>query len=281
MLWLGEVACHDVMRAGGKAANLSRLAARFPVPTGFCVTADVLAALRGDAAALPAALHDEIVAAYALLGQNTGQPKPGVAVRSSACDEDGGSASFAGQLETLLNIVGQDAVAGAVLLCYRSAFSPRVQRYRMAKGLSATGLRAAVLVQWLVPAEVSGVAFSRHPITGADTHVVINASFGLGESIVSGCVTPDAFIVTKGTFSVVERVLGDKDVMIVAAPEGTKEVPVPNDLRSVLCLDDARAAEVARLAAALEGAMGWAVDIEWAYHGAKLYLLQCRPVTTS
>lgn len=279
MLWLGETECHRVARVGGKAANLSKLASRFRVPPGFCVTAEELDGLSDTAVSLPEGIQRELAGAYEALGQRCGQASPGVAVRSSAIDEDGASASFAGQLETFLNIVSPEAVAEAVMRCYRSAFSARAMSYRHSKGSGKSAAGVAVLVQWLVPAQVSGVAFSNNPVTSDADEVLINGAWGLGESIVSGLVTPDSFAVRRADMALTDRTLGDKDTMTIAVPGGTRQSPVPSDMRGRLCLNDALATEVARLAVRLESVMGWPVDIEWALHGGDLYLLQCRPIT--
>ena len=205
---------------------------------------------------------------------------PAVAVRSSACEEDGESASFAGQLETFLNVTGVEDVAEAALRCYRSAFSARAIGYRRNKGSEAAPVRMAVLVQWLVPAQVAGVAFSMNPVTGDAGEVLINAAWGLGESIVSGTVNPDSFVVSKAGMALIESTLSDKDTMTVMVPGGTQHFSVPNELRRQLCLNDALTIEIAQLVVRLEDVMGWPVDIEWALHGNDLYLLQCRPITT-
>lgn len=279
IVWLGQPACHDVASVGGKAANLSRLAAQFRVPQGFCLTAEALGSHAPVDAPLSQLLLDQVAAAYKMLADKSGQPDPSVAVRSSACDEDGAASSFAGQHETYLNITGADAIADAVVRCHQSAFAPRVLEYRRRQGLPVDGVRLAVLVQRLVPADVSAVAFSRNPVTGDPDEIVINAAWGLGESIVGGTVTPDTYVVAKKGLTVAERVLGQKEQMTVSAPNGTKEVPVPRLLQAQFSLNDAKALEIARLVQALEETMGWPVDIECAFHGDELNLLQCRPIT--
>lgn len=274
ILWLGETECHDVARVGGKTANLSRLAAHYPVPAGFCLTADVF-----EGAALAGVPSEAVIAAYDELGARCGRPQPGVAVRSSALDEDGPDASFAGQFATFLNVSGAQGVVQAVKRCWQSALSERVQRYVRAHDLSPNSVRMAVLVQQLVPADVSAVAFSVNPVTGARDEVVINASWGLGESVVSGTVTPDTFVVRKADATVLSRDLSDKHRMTVPAAGGVEEVAVPRLLRRHPSLDEEQVVEVARLALDLEQRMGWPVDIECAYENGTLHLLQCRPVT--
>ena len=137
-----------------------------------------------------------------------------------------------------------------------------------------------MLVQQLVPADASAVVFSANPLTGSGDEVLINAGWGLGESVVSGTVTPDTYLIRKADLAVVSRDIADKRRMTVLAHEGTHEVPVPRPRQKAPSLDDGQAVELARLGVALESAMGWPVDIECAYRGRDLYLLQCRPITT-
>jgi pyruvate,water dikinase len=203
-----------------------------------------------------------------------------VAVRSSAVDEDGEETSFAGQYETFLNITGADAVANAVAACWRSAHSHRAGEYRRSQGMGTEPVRLAVLVQHLVPADVSAVVFSANPVTSARDEIVINASWGLGESIVGGTVTPDTYVVAKADLSVRSRRIAEKARMTVPAEGGTREVDVPRFLRAQPALTDAQAAEMAELAVRLEEATGRPVDVEAAFAGGSLHLLQCRPITT-
>ncbi|HEU0294764.1 MAG TPA: PEP/pyruvate-binding domain-containing protein, partial [Anaerolineales bacterium] len=168
----------------------------------------------------------------------------------------------------------------AVTRCWESARSERALEYRRQQGLSLERPQIAVLVQQLVPADVSAVVFSANPITGNRDEVVINASWGLGESIVGGTVTPDTFVVCKPDLAVTSQSLADKERMTVSIPGGTREVDVPRFLRSEACLSDEQLIEVAQLALSLEATMGYPVDVECAYAGGKLYLLQCRPITT-
>jgi pyruvate,water dikinase len=137
-----------------------------------------------------------------------------------------------------------------------------------------------VLVQQLVPADASAVVFSANPVTGGRDEVLINASWGLGESIASGTVTPDTYVIRKSDLAIVSRDIAEKRRMTVLACEGTHEVPVPRRFQKSPTIDDSQVAELARLSMALETAMGWPVDIECAYRGRDLYLLQCRPITT-
>jgi len=275
--WLGEDDCHEVGRVGGKAANLSRLSAIHRVPSGFVLTPRFAAATLRDGERR----HAQTVAnAYFQLCGILSLDDAPVAVRSSAVDEDGGEASFAGQHGTLLNVRGAPSVMRAVLHCVASSTSSGALAYRQRIGLSADGVRMAVLVQALIPSDVSAVVFSANPVTGNRNEVLINASWGLGESIVSGAVNPDTFVVEKSTLRVLVSTPGDKTEMTVVAGEGTRQVAVPPRLRTTLSLTTEQAVEATRLALTLERTMGWPVDVECGFHNGQLHLLQCRPITT-
>ena len=275
LLWLGDPKSFDAGLVGGKAANLSRLARMYHrVPDGFSLPVTVMDE------AHPLDLRDEITAAISDLMNCHRLPDFIAAVRSSAVDEDGATASFAGQHETYLNIVGAEAIIQAVTRCWESARSEHALDYRRQQGLSVEHPQIAVLVQQLVAADVSAVVFSANPITGSRDEIMINASWGLGESIVGGTVTPDSFIVRKSDLVITSRTVADKQRMMVSVPGGTCEVDVPHFLRTQVALNDAQAIEMAQLARTLDATMDCPVDIECAYAGGKLYLLQCRPITT-
>jgi pyruvate,water dikinase len=279
LLWLDDPHCRDPQLVGGKAAQLSLLAADFDVPPGFCVPAQLFDGLDVATDALPVALQDVIAAAYHALATRSGVADPPVAVRSSAIDEDAALASFAGLHTTLLHIVGVAELLDAVARCWRSAGSARAAAYRRQHGLDAVP-RMAVLVQQLVAADASAVAFSVDPVSGDHDLIVVNATWGLGESLVGGFVTPDSYTLRKSDTQIVVRQVAEKTQMSVPAAGGTRQVAVPDERRHVPALDDQQVAEVARLARALEERMGWPVDIECAYACSRLALLQCRPVTT-
>jgi len=275
LLWLGDPRSFDVSLVGGKAANLSRLARMYHrVPDGFSLPVTVMDG------AHPLDLRDEITRAISDLMDCHSLPDFSAAVRSSAVDEDGATASFAGQHETYLNIVGAEAIIQAVIRCWESARSEHALDYRRQQGLSVERPQIAVLVQQLVAADVAAVVFSANPVTGNRDEVMINASWGLGESIVGGTVTPDTFIVRRSDLTVGQRVIADKQRMTVSAPGGTHEVDVPRFLRNTTSLNDEQVIEMAKLALTLEATMEHPVDVECAYAGGELYLLQCRPITT-
>jgi phosphohistidine swiveling domain-containing protein len=258
--FLGDAASRDAQLVGAKAATLSRLAGRFRVPAGFCLDASVYdrlgAALDDDPVAL-AALRALVAEGHAGLRARTGRDEPAVAVRSSAIGEDGGETSFAGQHETILDVRGIDAIADAVRACWRSASADRAVAYRKEHGITAPP-RVGVLVQELVAADAAAIAFSADPVTGDRGTIVIDACVGLGESIASGTVTPDTYAVRKADLAILKRT--------VAGERAT--------------LDDEQVREVARLALALEAESGAPVDVECAFAGSSLYLLQSRPITT-
>lgn len=275
LLWLGDPKSFDAGLVGGKAASLSRLARMYHrVPDGFSLPVTVMEEVH------PLDLRNEITAAISDLMTCHSLPEFIAAVRSSAVDEDGAAASFAGQHETYLNIVGADAIMQAVTRCWESARSEHALEYRRQQGLSVERPQIAVLIQQLVAADVAGVVFSANPITGNRDEIVINASWGLGESIVGGTVTPDTFIVRKSDLAVINRMIADKQRMTVSTQGGTHEVDVPGFLRSTASLNDEQVIEMARLALTLEATMAHPVDVECAYAGGELYLLQCRPITT-
>jgi phosphoenolpyruvate synthase/pyruvate phosphate dikinase len=275
LLWLGDPKSFDSTLVGGKAANLSRLASMYHrVPDGFCLPVTVMDQ------AHPVVLRDEIAQAISNMIACHGLPDLTVAVRSSAVDEDGAGASFAGQHETYLNISGAEAILQAVARCWESARSERALEYRRQKGLSVEHVQLAVLVQQLVASDVSAVVFSANPVTGNREEVMINASWGLGESLVGGTVTPDTFVVRKSDCAVTDRTIAEKQRVTVSVSGGTREVDVPRFLRAQPSLSEQQSIEMARLAISLETTMGCAVDVECAYARGELYLLQCRPITT-
>ena len=282
---LNELTRADVGRAGGKAANLGELLrAGFDIPDGFVLAPAAyehsLAASDGSLERLDVRIGslppDLFAALAATLELFRDVP---MAVRSSAVDEDGTAASFAGQHETYLNVRGPAAVAEAIVRCWESARTERALEYRQRHGLSGDTIRLAVLVQRLISADVSAVAFSAHPVTGNRDEIVINATWGLGESLVGGTVTPDTYIVRKSDLTTIDRQVAEKRRMTVLTSGGTREVDVPRLLRAQASLTDQQVGTVARLARDLEGTMGWPVDVECAFQDDRLWLLQCRPIT--
>jgi phosphohistidine swiveling domain-containing protein len=254
---LSDPQAQDARIAGGKASSLARLlASGFPVPDGFVVVAD------GDAE-----LSNFLSAA--------GGGK--FAVRSSGFAEDSSEASFAGQFETFLGVDGDSEVASAVTRCFSSFTNERSGSYRKNKEVDRSG--GAVLVQKLVRADAAGIAFTIDPVTGDTDSVLIESNFGLGESVVSGHVTPDRFRVSKKTGQIVERAIGDKEKRTTLVEIGTRLEPLPTHLRAVASIPDDIVCAIAALACEVEKLYGQPVDVEWAMEEGRLFLLQARPVT--
>ncbi len=303
-----EIDASMLSLVGGKALNLGILTrAGFAVPPGFCVTTaayrtvvadrlnDLLAS--GDAGSdnagarqelarsarevvhglsIPDDLVTEIVAGYESLG-----PDAPVAVRSSATAEDLAYASFAGQQDSYLNVVGASAVLDAVRRCWASLWNERAVSYRAVNGIPPDTVTLAVVIQQMVSAQVAGVMFTADPITGTRHHTVIDASPGLGEAVVSGLVNPDHFVVDLGTNAVVERRLGDKRVIIREVAGGGTERVDADGSADQPCLDDDRLVELAQLGHRVQDHYGAPQDIEWALADRdQIWLTQSRPVTT-
>jgi pyruvate,water dikinase len=216
--------------------------------------------------------------AYRALAERCGVADPPVAVRSSAVDEDGAEASVAGGHDTVLGVAGAEQVWWAISRSAASFRGERAVASRRRAGLPDAPRRTAVLVQWLVPADAAGVVFSANPITGARDVVLVNAAWGLGESVVSGTVPPDLVVVDRATLALRGHVVADKHRMTVPMPGGVREVPVPARLARMPAIDDAQARAAAALALALERETGRPVDVEVAWAGADLFLLGCRPI---
>ncbi len=261
--WLDRAAAPT--RVGGKGASLGRLVrAGLPVPPGFCVTVTAMQALDEPAATAP------IAEALARLS-----PGP-LAVRSSALGEDGATASFAGIHLSLLN-VARGAVSAALARVRDSARSPAALAYRKRRNIAGEP-RIAAVVQSMVAPEVSGVLFTRHPVT-REPAIVVEASWGLGEAIVSGSVTPDHFELDVSG-AVLRSVVADKDVACVPGDDGTVEVEVPAERRRVACVNESQLRTIAAVGRECERLFGAPQDVEWALEGDRIWLLQSRPITT-
>ena len=252
---------------GAKAVGLGEAArSGLPLPPGVALSGPVVEAVAsGEESAIR-----KVAKSVAPLGTP-------LAVRSSAVDEDGAEASFAGQHLTLLNIASEEALNEALREIWWSANSDSAITYRQRVGLF-TRPSVGVVVQALLDPEVAGVLFTQNPITGADERV-IEASWGLGEAVVAGIVIPDHFRVARSG-EVLERTPGRKQVAVRSRQDGgTFEEPVAPELVERLCLDDARLGELNALAERCEEVYGAGRDIEWAFAGGDLFLLQCRAVT--
>jgi pyruvate,water dikinase len=251
---------------GGKAFELGRaLRAGLPVPGGWALSPSLVErVVIGDSSA-----RERLLAALESFGP--------AAVRSSALGEDGAQASFAGQHLSVLNVCTPRALLDAVQAVYESARSPAALAYRRRLGITDEP-RMAVVVQRLVFAESAGILFTKNPMTGADERV-IEGSFGLGEAVVAGLVTPDRFRLERGG-RLLEQAIGDKDIAIAWDPDGgTHEVNVPAVRAQQPCLNAAQLEQLDALATACERAFAGPHDLEWAFAEGQLFLLQRRAIT--
>jgi pyruvate,water dikinase len=297
VLGFGEPACLEVARAGGKGASLARMTSLgLPVPPGYVVPAEALAAALSDGGAelrelarrrdadaaqalirtveLDAGLRDAVLGAYAALGDGD----PPVAVRSSACAEDSEAASFAGQQETYLHVRGPDQVRARIRDCWASFFSERALFYRAEKG-SLHDLGMAVVVQRMVQADIAGVLFTCDPVHKRADRMVVEAVLGLGEAVVSGQVTPDHYVL-KRDGSVKKAHVHAQPYAIVARPEGgVAERPLDAGEGGARKATDEVLVALARIGDHLEQRLGRPQDIEWAVQDGEIFVLQARPVT--
>jgi pyruvate,water dikinase len=303
VIWLDD---QPVSRAlvGGKGASLSNLIALgAPVPPAFSLSTDAYAAMAEaaglpkrasdvsdddlpairaiiEASPLPEEIHAALSEAFAELTDRAGG-EISVAVRSSATAEDSAVFSFAGLHDTILDVRDFDALEEAVKRCWASLWTERAVAYRRQGGLATDEGGIAVVVQQLVRSDVSFVAFAADPISGQSDYVLINASWGLGEALVSGMVTPDQVIVGSDG-AIHEYLIGEKAEMIVprADAPGTHSVPVPRILRSIPALAREQVHAIAKMARALSESLGYPADLEGAFVGSQLMLFQARPITT-
>lgn len=307
-----EIKKEDVMTAGGKGANLGEMtAAGIAVPGGFVVTADAYKAFikenhleemfrkelteagKDEAKLLDAAkkfrhaisegkLPEEVEKAvrekYAQLGEQAR-----VAVRSSATAEDLPDASFAGQQETYLNVRGAEAVLTQIRNCYASLWGNRAVCYRSNQGYDQLSVALAVVIQKMVESEKAGVLFTVNPINRNPDEMQINASYGLGESVVSGKVTADSYLCDKQG-KVKSCQIGSKETQIIYADTqgtaATKEVAVSEKMQKARCLNDEEITALCAEAVRIEKHYGCPMDIEWAIAGGSVYILQARAITT-
>jgi pyruvate,water dikinase len=253
--WLDETDFGECEQVGSKALALGLFArAGFPVPDGFCITSAAYRRLEGRLPSANDSLREEIACAYQRLGGLA------VAVRSSSTDEDALEATFAGQLDSFLDISGVDAVLDAVGRCWASLRSARVLAYRRRQGLAEHGAAMAVLVQRLVRAQIAGVLFTRDPLRPEEDHLVIEAAPGPGSAVVSGKITPARYSIERATRTVLARELGAR-----------QDAP----------LHDARIAELVDLGLRIEALVGASRDIEWAWASDQFWVLQARPITAA
>ena len=295
---------------GGKGQSLARLAsAGLPVPNGFHITTGAyldfvvehhleeaimaqlatvsdLANQATDQAAsaiaalitgrkIPSAMAADILRAYQRLGS------PPVAVRSSATAEDLPEASFAGQQETFLNVAGAEQLLEAVRHCWASLWTARAISYRAQRQIRTDKISIAVVVQELIDAEASGIAFTADPVTGDDTMIEINAAWGLGEAVVGGQVTPDKITVERASRRIMRTVINTKTVMTQITDGGVSAEPVPRNQQNAPVLTEPQTLQLVDLAILVEDLIKNPVDIEWCRKGDQLFVLQARPITSA
>lgn len=313
VLWFDDINKEDVPLVGGKSASLGEMTSRtqVPVPYGFATTAqayrnfiektglgekiaaligelddvedsrklrDITAAIRQEimAAQMPDDLAAEIAAAYRELAKRAGEANPYVAVRSSATAEDLPDASFAGQQDTYLNVQGEEEVIARVKECYASTFTDRAVYYRVKKEFDHLEVALSAVVQMMVFSQAAGVMFTVDVATGNDTSIFIEGSWGLGEYVVQGTVTPDSYLVRKSDRAIEQRSIHEKPVMLVRkAGGGCEEQKVPADLAKASVLTDQQIQELAGYAIDIEKHYGSYMDIEWGIdeRNGKLWIL--------
>lgn len=307
---------NDIGIAGGKGANLGELTqAGIPVPPGFVVTAETYDKFMQDTGIfnsvmdileevdinntkqlqeaaeeikkiiietpIPEDISTMIIEAYNQLSVRVGEDDGAdVAIRSSATAEDLPEASFAGQQDTFLHVQGIDQVIEYVRKCWASLFEARAIFYREENDFEHSKVYIAVVVQQMVDSDKAGVMFTVNPSTGENV-ALIEGSWGLGESVVSGTVTPDNYVVNKDNNEIVTVVISDKKTMFANDEEGTSvQVPVPEEKRNERVLPDDELIELVEMGKRVQAHYGKPQDTEWAFHDGNLFLLQSRPITT-
>jgi pyruvate, water dikinase len=308
--FFSDIGKNDIHIAGGKGASLGEMTrAGIPVTPGFVILAsafdeflrqtdlnvEIEAALDKinykdvnsvDQASMairdmihdtkiPKDLQKEILSAFDQLKTKF------VAVRSSATAEDSSIASWAGELESYLNVTRQNLL-GRVKYCWSSLFTPRAIVYRNEKGLRRSKVSVAVVVQKMIQSEISGVCFTVHPVTEDKNQIIIEAVWGLGEAIVGGHVTPDSYVVDKRNWKILDVNVSEQEKMIVRKKLGIGNtwIKVPNKLQKRQKLNGKQIVELAKLCAKIENYFKFPCDIEWAMEKGKFYILQSRPITT-
>ncbi|MCW4010862.1 MAG: phosphoenolpyruvate synthase [Candidatus Bathyarchaeota archaeon] len=321
--WFETLRVTDIPSVGGKNASLGEMInAGLPVPPGFAVTAysyekfieetllvekiykvinEVITdkndpkqyeiasrKIRAliEKTPVPKSIETAIKAAYKEMNKRMNMKDTFVAVRSSATAEDLPDASFAGQQETFLNIRGVDDLLDKVQKCWSSLFTPRAIFYRNEKGFAHEKVFISVGVQKMVNSRAAGVMFTINPTTGAEDEIMIEGNFGLGETVVSGAVNPDNFVIDKKAVSIKERRTAKKTVMFIRDPKtgSTIHLDVPDDKQKVPCVSDEEVLKLAELAKRIERHYGKAMDIEWAIDQdlpfpQNMFIVQARPET--
>lgn len=303
-----KLSSKDTDKAGGKGASLGEMTqAGIPVPPGFVVLAPTFDHFIHEAgletyidsilhrvnhkeihtveaaaeqiqalireAVMPKDIASEILKSFKTL------KSPYVAVRSSATAEDSSAAAWAGQLESYLNTT-EKTLLKHVQLCWASLFTPRAIFYRFEKGLHEQHISVAVVVQAMVQSEVSGIAFSVHPVTQDYNQMIIEAGLGLGEAIVSGQITPDSYVVEKKPLAILDKTINTQERGIFRAKQGNEWQDIAVSKGSKQTLTNKEILELSKLILNIEEHYGFPVDVEWARQNKKFYIVQSRPITT-
>jgi pyruvate,water dikinase len=304
-----ELSKNDTELAGGKGASLGEMTqAGIPVPPGYVVITtgfdrfleetDLAQEIQAQLdkvnhremgtveeasktiqalilnIEMPEDIKAEVLAGFKELGAEF------VAVRSSATAEDGANASWAGELDSYLNTT-EATLLENVRRCWASLFTPRAIFYRFEKGFHTGRVSVAVVVQKMVNSEISGIAFSVHPVTEDPNQLIIEAGYGLGEAIVSGSITPDNFVVDKRDWSLTDSYISEQGRKLIKKAGGGNEwVEIPIDEREKQKLSNEKVIELSQLVVHIEKHYGFPCDIEWAMEDDTLYVVQSRPITT-
>ncbi|MDY6865781.1 MAG: phosphoenolpyruvate synthase, partial [Halobacteriota archaeon] len=313
IVWLEDVNAKDVKLVGGKGASLGEMInASLPVPGGFAVTATAFRRFLDETGIahklfkvldvnvdndkelkkseklakdliltteIPEYMNNDITEAYKELCKREGKDVF-VAVRSSATAEDLPDASFAGQQETFLNIKGEADLLEAVKKCWASLYGARAIFYRSKQGFDHDSVNISVIVQIMINAEKAGVMFTSHPSTGA-AEAVIEAAWGLGESVVSGSVSPDNYVVDTATGKVKSKMIAKKEVMHITNSNGSvSNEDVPDDMKDSQVMTDEEIIKLAKMGKIIEEHYGSPQDVEWTLNNGNLNIVQSRPITT-
>lgn len=314
VVWLEEVGKEDIAIVGGKGASLGEmLRAELPVPTGFAVTAqafrrfidetgindELFGSLEVDVdnadilrnaekkakkiimdAKMPLDIENSVRSKYREMCKKENE-EVFVAVRSSATAEDLPDASFAGQQDTFLNMRGEQNIIDAVKKCWASLYGARAIYYRVKQGFDHRKVNLCAVVQMMVDAEKAGVMFSSHPSSG-EPLTIIEGAWGLGETVVSGSVSPDYYMVDRNSKTIKERKVATKNIMHTKDPKTGKtiDLPVPSDKKNAKVLDDDEILKLVEFGELLEDLYGIPQDIEWAIKNKEIFILQSRPITT-
>ena len=309
IIFFNNINSSDLLKVGGKGANLGELTkAGFEVPPGFCLTTKAFTAFIAKATEdiylrlndvspdnlehlrdvgrsirsylsgvpVPEGIEKALVEAWKNLGENHAY-----AIRSSATAEDLPNASFAGQQDTYLNIRGKDQIVTKAKACLISLFTDRAILYRIQNGFDHRKVAISVIVQRMVEPHVSGILFTADPVSGNRNTVSIDASFGLGEALVSGIVSADLYQVNKHTKKISKRQIATKNIAIRPLGEGgTEQIELNEEDRDKQALSDEQIVSLAKLGIRIEAHYGTPQDIEWALEGDTLFITQSRPITS-